>query len=56
MDSEKTEITNSEIRKLNDFDVFLWANELDEVKIMCRVNYFCSIKTTHRLRFAILKN
>ena len=32
MDSEKTEITNSEIRKLNDFDVFLWANELDEVK------------------------
>ena len=33
MESEDRPVfTNSEIKKNNDFDVFLWANEIDEVK------------------------
>lgn len=54
MDSEKTEITNSEIRKLNDFDVFLWANELDEVKnnVSCELFLFNKNYTPFKIRYS----
>lgn len=29
----------------NQFDVFLWANEIDEIKIMSLLNYFYLINT-----------
>ena len=37
-----TAITNSEIKKISDFDVFLWANEIDEVKnnVSCELFLF----------------
>ena len=46
--------TNSEIKKLSDFDVFLWANEIDEVKnnISCELYLFNKNYTPFKIRYS----
>src|SRR5574344_2060334 len=47
------EITNSEIEKLSDFDVFQWANEVDEIKNNVSVELFLFNKnyTPFKIRY-----
>ncbi len=48
------EITNAEIKKLTDFDVFLWANEIDEMKNNVSVELFLFNKnyTPYKVRYS----
>ncbi len=47
-------ITNSEIKKISDFDVFLWANEIDEVKnnVSCELFLFNKNYTPFKIRYS----
>ena len=49
-----TAITNSEIKKISDFDVFLWANEIDEVKnnVSCELFLFNKNYTPFKIRYS----
>ena len=55
MESEDRPVfTNSEIKKINDFDVFLWANEIDEVKnnVSCELFLFNKNYTPFKIRYS----
>ncbi|MDO4978979.1 MAG: DUF4868 domain-containing protein [Candidatus Saccharibacteria bacterium] len=48
------EIINSEIEKITDFDVFLWANEVDEIKnnVSCELFLFNKNYTPFKVRYS----
>lgn len=55
MESEdRPAFTNSEIKKISDFDVFLWANEIDEVKnnVSCELFLFNKNYTPFKIRYS----
>ncbi len=49
-----SEITNSEIKKITDFDVFQWANEIDEYKnnVSCELFLFNKNYTPFKVRYS----
>ncbi len=49
-----SEITNSEIKKVTDFDVFQWANEIDEYKnnVSCELFLFNKNYTPFKVRYS----
>lgn len=49
-----SEITNSEIKRITDFDVFQWANEIDEYKnnVSCELFLFNKNYTPFKVRYS----